>query len=135
MTNNLSPLKGTLWKPGAQAPSAVGGRTFTPAASYPSSSSEKKRYTVCEVSDGTTSCDCMGWTRRNPPGGRNCKHTRDYEIYLRATWQTAGGSLANRFTGNPAAAPDIPNEMPVVKATNKEKGGSLADLFSKLGKG
>ena len=96
-----SSLGGVLWKPGAQAPSIIGGRTFTPAASYPSSSDPKKRYTVCEVSDGTTSCDCMGWTRRNPAGGRTCKHTQDYEVHLRPLW-TKGGWLERAPVASPA---------------------------------
>lgn len=121
MVMNRSPLGGQLWKPGAQAPSIVGGKVFTPAASYPSSSDPKKRYTVCEVNDGTTSCDCMGWTRRNPPGGRNCKHTKDYETYLRGNQNLATGSVG------------VPE--PAVQATDKEKGGTLADLFAKLEKG
>ena len=128
MVMSPSPLGGVLWKPGAQAPSIIGRRTFTPAASYPSSSDPKKRYTVCEVSDGTTSCDCFGWTRRNPPGGRNCKHTQDYETYLRPLWN-------NVNTGQPMAGVPMAQSAPAVQATDREKGGTLADLFSKLEKG
>lgn len=117
---HTSPLGGQLWKPGAVAPSIVGGKTYTPAASYPSSSDPKKRYTVCEVNDGTTSCDCMAWTRRNPPGGRTCKHTQDYETYLRHLWGTS--STPTR------------NPEPVIQTAEKEKGGSLAKLFAKLEK-
>jgi hypothetical protein len=118
-------LGGQLWKSGAQAPSIVGGKVFTPAASYPSSSDPKKRYTVCEVNDGTTSCDSMGWTRRNPPGGRTCKHTQDYEQYLRPLWN-------NLNTGQLTDGPPVFMPEPVVQATDREKGGTLSDLFAKL---
>jgi hypothetical protein len=40
------------------------------------SSSGSKTYQTLLYEDGSTSCNCMGWTRRNPPEGRNCKHTR-----------------------------------------------------------
>lgn len=43
------------------------------------SSSGSGKYQTLLYSDGTTSCDCKGWTRRNPPGGRSCKHTRFVE--------------------------------------------------------
>jgi len=121
----MSRLGGQLWKPGAQAPSVVGGKTFTPAAHYPGSS--KSDYTICEVSDGTVSCNCMGWTRRNPPGGRTCKHTQDYVQFLQPLWQTGGWQ---------------PPKAEVVKAFSpgeaqagaKERGGSLAALMAKMDK-
>ena len=125
MVMNRSHLGGQLWKQGAQAPSVVGGKTFTPAAYYPSSSDPKNGYTVCEVSDGTVSCNCMGWTRRNPPGGRTCKHTGDYVQNLQPLWNNTRGGQA---------AVDVPMALtePAVQATDKEKGGTLSDLFAKL---
>ncbi len=127
MAMNKSPLGGSLWKSGAQAPTVVGNKTFTPAAYYPSSSNPKNGYTVCEVSDGTVSCNCMGWTRRNPPGGRTCKHTADYIQHLRPLWnQQPGGP----WRAIPVAAAA---EQPI-QATDREKGGTLSDLFAKLEK-
>jgi len=124
-----SRIGGTLWKAGAQAPTYVGGKTFTPVAWYPSSSDPNKGYTVCEVSDGTTSCDCMGWTRRNPLGGRTCKHTQDYEAYLRGTQPSAISKQAK-----PAAMPDPPVTVKPKAEPKSERGGSLEDLFKKLDK-
>lgn len=119
-------LGGQLWKPGAQAPTVLGGKTFIPAAWYPGS--DPNGYTVCEVSDGTVSCNCMGWTRRNPPGGRTCKHTQDYLAFLRPLWnqQQAGGVVSG---------PPVVLGEPAVQASEKEKGGTLSDLFAKLEKG
>lgn len=123
-----SPIGGELWKQGAIAPTHLGGKTYTPAAWYPSSRDPNDGYTVCEVSDGTTSCDCMGWTRRNPPGGRNCKHTRDYEQFLRPLWLQGGA------TGPVPARAGISAE-PVIQASDREKGGTLSELFARLEKG
>jgi hypothetical protein len=115
-------LGGVVITKGTVQPNIIGGKVFTPAAAYPSGSSPGKSYTVCEVSDGTTSCDCMGWTRRNPPGGRTCKHTQDYESFLRAQW---GRSKSEKPV-------TIPSFETSTKAS--EKGGSLASLFAKLEK-
>jgi hypothetical protein len=105
----------------------VGNRTFTPAAYYPSSSNPKNGYTVCEVSDGTVSCNCLGWTRRNPPGGRTCKHTQDYLKYLRPLWNQQGSG------GQPVGmtASDLEKAM---QAPDRTKGGTLSELFAKLEK-
>jgi hypothetical protein len=41
------------------------------------SSSSNARYQALLYLDGSTSCDCPGWTRRcSPSGQRTCKHTR-----------------------------------------------------------
>jgi len=74
-----SRIGGTLISPANRRYYGMGGKVYYPAAKYPSKSDPTKGYTVCEVSDGTTSCDCMG-------GGRTCKHTQDYELTLRADW-------------------------------------------------
>lgn len=130
-----SPEGGELWKQGAIAPTVLGGKTYTPAAWYPSSRNPNDGYTVCEVSDGTVSCDCMGWTRRNPPGGRTCKHTKDYLAYLRPLWQQGGTSTAPLATGSPRSAPVFARVPAEVQASEREKGGTLADLFARLEKG
>ena len=121
-----SRIGGTLIPPGSHPSNQVGGKVYIPAASYASKSNPNKGYNVCEVSDGTTSCDCMGWTRRNPPGGRTCKHTQDYELTLRADWNALNNGLP---VPHATLAPE-----PVVQAGEREKGGSLTDLFTKLSK-
>jgi len=119
-----SRIGGTLIPPGSHQSNQVGGKVYTPAASYPSKSDPTKGYNVCEVNDGTISCDCMGWTRRNPPGGRTCKHTQDYELTLRADWNALNNGLP---VPHATFAPE-----PVVQAGTREKGGSLTDLLKKL---
>ena len=135
MVMNRSQIGGSIITPGSRRGNAIGGKVYTPAATYPSSSNAGKSYTVCEVDDGTISCDCKGWTQRNPPGGRTCKHTQDYEALLRPLWnnlqtQPQGPPVWQSSQGLPARDP-----APAVQATDREKGGTLADLFAKLEKG
>jgi hypothetical protein len=45
------------------------------------SSSSDKTYQALLYSDGSTSCDCPGWTRRcDSSGKRTCRHTRSVEL-------------------------------------------------------
>jgi hypothetical protein len=44
---------------------------------FQSDSSSSKTYETLQYTDGSTSCNCMGWTRRvSADGSRSCKHTR-----------------------------------------------------------
>ncbi len=55
-------------------------KTITTVYFYESSSDSSKEYQTLKYSDGTTSCECPGWTRRiDPQGNRSCKHTRDVQ--------------------------------------------------------
>lgn len=45
--------------------------------SFASDSNPNIEYETLQYADATTSCNCMGWTRRvAPDGSRSCKHTR-----------------------------------------------------------
>ena len=112
-----SRIGGTLIPPGSYPSNQVGGKVYIPAATYPSKSDPTKGYNVCEVSDGSISCDCMGWTRRNPPGGRTCKHTQDYATFL-------------QMSREDAISEPVMQRAKVIRQV--EKGGSLADLLKKL---
>ncbi len=44
---------------------------------FPSDSNPNVSYQTLQYADGTTSCNCMGWTRRvAADGSRSCKHSR-----------------------------------------------------------
>ena len=44
---------------------------------FNSDSDPNKEYETLRYLDGSTSCNCAGWTRRvAPDGSRSCKHTR-----------------------------------------------------------
>ena len=45
---------------------------------FASGSNPNKKYETLQYTDGSTSCNCMGWTRPRAAadGSRSCKHTR-----------------------------------------------------------
>ena len=44
---------------------------------FPSDSNPNTEYETLQYADGSTSCNCKGWTRRlAADGSRSCKHTR-----------------------------------------------------------
>jgi hypothetical protein len=44
---------------------------------FASSSNPNNKYETLQYTDGSTSCNCPGWTRRvDATGNRSCKHTR-----------------------------------------------------------
>ena len=48
---------------------------------FRSDSNPDLEYETLLLDDGTTSCNCMGWTRRVAPDGtRSCKHTRSVDL-------------------------------------------------------
>lgn len=91
-------------------------KSYRAVAQYPSSSNPSKVYTISVDEEGALSCNCPAWTFKRGTS-RTCKHVEDYMVN--------GGS-----TKVPVAVPE-----PVVQATDREKGGTLTDLFAKLEKG
>ena len=53
------------------------GKTYTPVATFPSSSSTKV-YTVSVDEEGRLSCNCPAWTFKKA-GTRTCKHVQAVE--------------------------------------------------------
>jgi len=48
---------------------------------FRSDSNPGVEYESLQYEDGTTSCNCKGWTRRvTPDGTRSCKHTRSVDM-------------------------------------------------------
>ncbi len=48
---------------------------------FASDSSPDKEYETLRYTDGSTSCNCPGWTRRiAADGSRSCKHTRAVDM-------------------------------------------------------
>jgi hypothetical protein len=48
---------------------------------FPSDSNPNIEYETLQYEDGTTSCNCKGWTRRTAlDGSRSCKHTRQVDM-------------------------------------------------------
>ena len=88
-------------------------KNYTPVATYPSSSNPNKTYTVSVDEQGNLSCNCPAWTFKKGDV-RTCKHVEAY--------QRNGGEV-------------VPAPEPAPQAGNREKGGTLAELFAKLEKG
>jgi len=73
---------------------------------FRSDSNAAKLYQTLHYTDGTTSCDCPGWTRRvQPNGSRTCKHTRSVEAGI-------ASQTCTRFVQH-VAAPLMPGFQPV----------------------
>ena len=48
---------------------------------FNSDSNPDVEYQTLQYQDGSTSCNCAGWTRRvAADGGRSCKHTRSVDM-------------------------------------------------------
>ena len=48
---------------------------------FSSDSNPDKEYQTLQYTDGSTSCNCAGWTRRvAQDGNRSCKHTRSVDM-------------------------------------------------------
>ena len=48
---------------------------------FSSDSTPDKEYQTLQYQDGSTSCNCPGWTRRvAQDGSRSCKHTRQVDL-------------------------------------------------------
>ena len=80
------------------------------------SSSGRGTYETLRYDDGTTSCNCPGWTRRvTPDGSRSCKHTRlvdmgraDDECDSTHDYQTAPAPAAPALARHCEAKPAKP---------------------------
>ena len=58
-------------------------KTIVKSWTFSSSSNPNKHYETLQYEDGSTSCNCMGWTRQvKPDGSRTCTHTRKVEAGL-----------------------------------------------------
>jgi len=80
---------------------------------FASGSNPNKRYEALQYTDGTTSCNCMGWTRRvAADGSRSCKHTRmidmgsaDRECAATHDYTKSSGAVKATAKPAPIAAP------------------------------
>jgi len=57
---------------------------------FTSSSNPNKSYEALQYTDGSTSCNCPGWTRRVAADGtRSCKHIRSIDMGIAGREATA----------------------------------------------
>jgi hypothetical protein len=70
-------------------------KTITRVWTFASDSNPNIEYETLQYSDGTTSCNCKGWTRRVAADGtRSCKHTRLVDMGIADTNCTATHNYA-----------------------------------------
>lgn len=56
-------------------------KTINQVWRFPSDSNPSNEYETLRYTDGSTSCNCPGWTRRVAADGtRSCKHTRAVDM-------------------------------------------------------
>lgn len=76
---------------------------------FASSSSRGTNYETLMYSDLTTSCNCMGWTRRTQPdGSRSCKHTRLVDMLRADAECVASHDYRTDFGRSPLPTPTPP---------------------------
>jgi hypothetical protein len=87
---------------------------------FSSSSNPSKSYETLQYSDGSTSCNCMGWTRRvAADGSRTCKHTRAVDMGTADSECTSSHDYQSAtVTARPAAVPKVEKKVkkPVMEA-------------------
>ena len=82
---------------------------------FRSESSAGRVYQTLQRQDGSTSCDCPGWTKRVArDGSRTCKHVRLVALGL-------ADEHAERFTGSGLPAP-APAARPVQPSSGRKLG-------------
>jgi hypothetical protein len=82
---------------------------------FKSDSNPKTTYQTLQYTDGSTSCECKGWTRRvAADGSRSCKHTRSVDM---------GQADRECVSSNDYTSKAIPQnvKMSAVKASIAEK--------------
>ena len=89
-------------------------KTIAKAWTFESSSSSKT-YETLQYTDGTTSCNCPGWTRR---AQRTCKHTRAVDMGLADAQCISSSNYAQTPAPQPVAQP-APKPKKAVKAQPK----------------
>ena len=82
---------------------------------FSSDSNPTLEYQTLQYADGSTSCNCKGWTRRTASdGSRSCKHTRWVDLKVADQHCVASHTYSNKQPPTPTT-----NET---KATNRRLG-------------
>jgi hypothetical protein len=85
---------------------------------FASKSNPNKKHETLQYVDGTTSCQCMGWTRQiKPDGSRSCTHTRMIESGLADSECVA----SQDFTMDPYQKNSMVSPIKPIKQVQKPK--------------
>ncbi len=97
-------------------------KTIVKAWLFASSSNPEKKHETLLYHDGSTSCNCFGWTKRS---ARSCRHTRLVEMDPR---QADREAVSFRDFGTPPPKPAPPRPAPVVAPIAPERGRRAFDF-------
>lgn len=87
------------------------------------SGSSSNTYETLEYDDGTTSCNCRGWTIKRGDKPRSCKHTRMVDQGIANNSCIAHKDYRGSQTGSKKAAPKKTAPAPKKKAKATQSGG------------
>jgi len=87
-------------------------KSYREVQRFPSKSNPSKEYTVKVDENGDLSCNCPAWTFKKNDA-RTCKHVQSVDS---------------------GVATPVPAAAPAPQAGSRDKGGTLTDLFARLGK-
>jgi hypothetical protein len=95
---------------------------------FPSGSNPNKKYEALQYTDGSTSCNCMGWTRRVAADGtRSCKHTRMIDM---GSADSACISSHDYTQQAPRRAVETPAPKAELAAPRKAKGPEMTTVLT-----
>jgi len=89
---------------------------------FKSGSNPNKTYETLQYVDGSTSCQCPGWTRQvKPDGSRTCKHTRMVESGMADSECIKSLDMTQKVKSKPVKIPKFtaPVEEEKVEAPKK----------------
>jgi hypothetical protein len=110
-------MPSTIWT----QPRYVNKKKVTAAWLNPSKSNPKKTHETLLYEDGSTSCNCSGWTRRCAPNGsRSCTHTQ-------AIQNGTAGSPDVKYEDTPTKKPTLPVKLLKAKVRNVNQGMRISD--------
>jgi len=98
-------------------------KTIAKVWTFTSDSNPSKSYETLQYTDGSTSCNCLGWTRRvAADGSRTCKHTRLVDQGLAdsrcvATTDYQSGPVKTQKPASPAKKKAAPKQKDGVVPT------------------
>jgi hypothetical protein len=89
---------------------------------FVSGSNPNKSYETLQYTDGSTSCNCPGWTRRvDANGNRTCKHTRSVHQGTADSEAKAAHDYQSGSAAAPQTAPAAQTAAPKKKAGKQAK--------------
>jgi len=94
---------------------------------FPSSSNPTKNYEALQYTDGSTSCNCRGWTMKKEGQPRTCRHTRAVDMGTADRECTASHDYTRQA---PRRAVEAPAPKADLSAPRKAKGPEMTTVLA-----